>query len=179
MTGVQTCALPISWFPGETVITGIGQGFTVVTPLQLAHATAALAGKGQTASPSLTGTSEPVQMVSHRTAHWDAVFDGLAAVVHGTSGTAREVARLLPEPIAGKTGTAQVFGRPDDEEERALLEEEELPEHLRNHALFIGFAPLDSPRLAISVVVEHGGGGSTVAAPVAARVLSQALALGY
>ncbi|MEE4296043.1 MAG: penicillin-binding protein 2 [Wenzhouxiangella sp.] len=167
------------WFPGETVITGIGQGFTVVTPLQLAHATAALAGRGRTAEPSLTGATEPKQMVSHRQAHWDAVFEGMAAVVHGPSGTAREVASLLPEQIAGKTGTAQVFGRPDDEEERALLAEEELPEHLRNHALFMGFAPLDSPRIAISVVVEHGGGGSSVAAPVAARVLSDAMALGY
>ena len=167
------------WFPGETVITGIGQGFTVVTPLQLAQATAALAGRGRTAEPSLTTAGEPMQMVSHRSAHWDAVFEGMAAVVHGPSGTAREVAGLLPEPIAGKTGTAQVFGRPDDDEERAALDEEELPEHLRNHALFVGFAPLESPRIAISVVVEHGGGGASVAAPVAARVLSDALALGY
>jgi len=167
------------WFPGETVITGIGQGFTVVTPLQLAHATAALAGRGRTAAPSLSGRSEPVQMISHRPAYWDAVFEGMAAVIHGESGTARAVASMLPVPIAGKTGTAQVFGRPDDDEERALLEEEELPEQLRNHALFMGFAPLEEPRIAISVVVEHGGGGASVAAPVAARVLSRALELGY
>ncbi len=167
------------WFPGETVITGIGQGFTVVTPLQLAHATAALAGRGRTAVPSLAGANAPVQMIFHRPEHWDAVFDGMAAVVHGSSGTAREVASLVPGEIGGKTGTAQVFGRPDDDEERALLDEENLPEHLRNHALFMGFAPLESPRIAISVVVEHGGGGASVAAPVAARVLNDALALGY
>jgi penicillin-binding protein 2 len=167
------------WFPGETVITGIGQGFTVVTPLQLAHATAALAGRGRTAAPSLHGRSEPVQMISHRPAYWDAVFEGMAAVIHGESGTARAVASILPVPIAGKTGTAQVFGRPDDDEERARLEDEELPEQLRNHALFMGFAPLDDPRIAISVVVEHGGGGASVAAPVAAQVLSRALELGY
>jgi len=167
------------WFPGETVITGIGQGFTVVTPLQLAHATAALAGRGRTAEPSLTGAREPIQRVFHLPTHWDAVFQGMAAVVHGPSGTARDVASLLPEQIAGKTGTAQVFGRPDDDEERALLDDEELPEHLRNHALFMGFAPLDSPRIAISVVVEHGGGGASVAAPVAAQVLREALEMGY
>ncbi len=167
------------WFPGETVITGIGQGFTVVTPLQLAHATAALAGRGRTAAPNLVVDSEPVQMISHRPADWDAVFDGMAAVIHGESGTARAVASMLPIPIAGKTGTAQVFARPDDDEERARMDEEELPERLRNHALFMGFAPLENPRIAISVVVEHGGGGASVAAPVAAQVLSRALELGY
>ncbi|MFW6340209.1 MAG: penicillin-binding transpeptidase domain-containing protein, partial [Wenzhouxiangella sp.] len=167
------------WFPGETVITGIGQGFTVVTPLQLAHATAALAGRGRTAAPTLTGGTDPVQMVSHQADHWDAVFAGMAAVVHGESGTAREVAAMVPVPMAGKTGTAQVFGRPDDEDERALVDEDDLPEPLRNHALFMGFAPLDDPRIAISVVVEHGGGGASVAAPVAARIMGRALELGY
>ncbi|MEE4639156.1 MAG: penicillin-binding protein 2 [Wenzhouxiangella sp.] len=167
------------WFPGETVITGIGQGFTVVTPLQLAHATAALAGRGRTAAPTLTGTTEPVRMVSHRSAHWDAVFEGMAAVVHGSSGTARDVAWMVPTRIAGKTGTAQVFGRPDDDDERALLDEATLPERLRNHALFMGFAPLEDPRIALSVVVEHGGGGASVAAPVAAQMIARALELGY
>lgn len=165
------------WFPGETVITGIGQGFTVVTPLQLAHATAALAGRGQTAPPRLLDPAEPARMVVHNDAHWAAVFNAMAAVVHGPSGTARAVARQLPVRIGGKTGTAQVFGLPDDlDEER---NPEDLPEHLRNHALFVGFAPLDEPRVAISVVAEHGGGGARVAAPVAARVISRAMELGY
>ncbi|NDY95738.1 penicillin-binding protein 2 [Wenzhouxiangella sp. C33] len=167
------------WFPGETVITGIGQGFVVVTPLQLAHATAALAGRGRTAAPTLVGNTEPVQMVAHGAAHWDAVFDGMAAVVHGDSGTARAIADMLPTQIAGKTGTAQVFGRPNDDQERALLDEDALPEQLRNHALFMGFAPLHEPRIALSVVVEHGGGGASVAAPVAAQVMARALELGY
>ncbi|MFW5815961.1 MAG: penicillin-binding protein 2 [Wenzhouxiangella sp.] len=167
------------WFPGETVITGIGQGFTVVTPLQLAHATAALAGRGRTGPPRLVGATEPVQMVSHRAAHWDAVFAGMAAVVHGDSGTARAIAPAVPTRIAGKTGTAQVFGRPDDDAQRALLDEEALPEQLRNHALFMGFAPLEDPRFALSVVVEHGGGGAGVAAPVAAEIMARALELGY
>ncbi len=163
-----------AWFPGETVITGIGQGFTVVTPLQLAHATAALAGRGETARPSLTGPSEPVRMVHHRDEDWQAIFDGMTAVIHGSTGTARAVAQQLPVRMAGKTGTAQVYGLPDDlaEDDRDDLER---PEFLRNHALFIGFAPIESPRFAVSVVAEHGGGGSRVAAPIAAEVMRVAL----
>ncbi len=168
-----------AWYPGETVITGIGQGFTVVTPLQLAHATAALAGRGQTATPSLIGEGEVVRMVEHEGWIWDAVFKGMAAVMHGPTGTARGVADLLSTQVAGKTGTAQVFGRADDVDEEEGREQDELPVHLRNHALFIGFSPLESPTLALSVVVEHGGGGASVAAPVAARVIARAQALGY
>ena len=167
------------WFPGETVITGIGQGFTVVTPLQLAHATAALAGRGYTAPPRLVGHSEPARMIEHRPQHWDAVFNGMAATIHGRRGTARAVAADLPVRMAGKTGTAQVFGLPDDDDERRRRMDDERPEHLRNHALFIGFSPDDEPRVALSVVVEHGGGGAGVAAPVAAQVMSRALELGY
>jgi penicillin-binding protein 2 len=166
------------WYPGETVITGIGQGFTVVTPMQLAHATAALAGRGLTAPPWLVVPTEPAQMIEHHPEQWQAVFDGLAAVIHGPSGTARAVARQLPVPMAGKTGTSQVFGRPGDEDESAQREDEDLPEHLRNHALFTGFAPIENPRVVVTVVVEHGGGGARVAAPVAAHVMAAAHAEG-
>lgn len=166
------------WFPGETVITGIGQGFTVVTPLQLAHATAALAGRGLTASPSLVVPAEPARMVVHADAHWDTVHAGLAAVIHGPTGTARAIAARVPVRMAGKTGTSQVFGRPGHDEEADVRESDELPEHLRNHALFAGFAPLDDPRIVVAVVVEHGGGGARIAAPVAASVISKALELG-
>lgn len=167
------------WFPGETVITGIGQGFTVVTPLQLAHATAALAGRGYTAPPRLVGSAEPARMVQHRDAHWDAVFLGMVSAIHGPRGTARGVASKLPVRTAGKTGTAQVFGLPNDDEERRRVLAGDIPEHLRNHALFIGFAPEEAPRLALSVVIEHGGGGASAAAPVAAEVIRKALELGH
>jgi penicillin-binding protein 2 len=168
-----------AWFPGETVITGIGQGFTVVTPMQLAHATAALAGRGITAQPSLIGGGEPLRMVIHADTNWEAVFRGLESVIHGPTGTARAIASQVPVRMAGKTGTAQVFGVPDDMEANFVRDHDERPEHLRNHALFIGFAPLDNPAIAISVVVEHGGGGSRIAAPVAAAVLARAMELGY
>lgn len=166
------------WFPGETVITGIGQGFTVVTPLQLAHATAALAGRGETAAPALVGQRPPVYMVRHDDADWQAVHEGMEAVVHGRSGTARAIGTRLAVRIAGKTGTAQVFGRPGEDEEADEREQDELPEFLRNHALFTGFAPVDDPRLVITVVAEHGGGGASVAAPIAAAVINAALEAG-
>lgn len=166
------------WFPGETVITGIGQGFTVVTPVQLARATAALAGRGETAAPALVGQREPVQMVRHDDAHWQAIHEGMEAVVHGASGTARAIGSRLNVRMAGKTGTSQVFGRPGEDEEADDREQDELPEFLRNHALFTGFAPAEAPRLVVTVVAEHGGGGSSVAAPIAASVMNAALEAG-
>jgi len=161
-----------AWFPGETVITGIGQGFIVVTPLQLANAAATLAGRGLAAPPRLLALEAPARFVEHAPEHWDAVFAGMRAVVHGARGTARAIAADIPVEIGGKTGTSQVFGRPDDEVE---IESDELPWFLRNHALFLAFAPFDNPRIAIAVVAEHGGGGSSVAAPVAAEVLARAM----
>lgn len=166
-------ALNEAWFPGETVITGIGQGFIVVTPLQIAYAAATLAGRGTAAPPRLVDTTGPAQRVAHEAADWDAVFAGMHAVVHGDRGTARAIADRLPMEIAGKTGTSQVFGRPADAE--AEEDDANRPWFLRNHALFIAFAPYDEPEIAIAVVAEHGGGGASVAAPVAAAVLSEAL----
>ncbi|NBB93039.1 MAG: penicillin-binding protein 2 [Gammaproteobacteria bacterium] len=166
------------WFPGETVITGIGQGFTVVTPVQLAHATAALAGRGRTAPPALVGERQPVRMIEHDEAYWQAVHEGLVGVIHGASGTARAIEPRLDVIMAGKTGTAQVFGRPDDDEGVDEREQDELPEFLRNHALFTGFAPAAEPRLVVTVVAEHGGGGASVAAPIAAATLNAALEAG-
>lgn len=161
-----------AWFPGETVITGIGQGFLVATPLQLAYATALLAGKGTAPTPYVYQATDPVARVQHDLADWASVFAGMEAVIHGPTGTARAVAADLPVRLAGKTGTAQVFGLPDDADAVDERSQDSLPEHLRNHALFIGFAPADEPRWAITVVVEHGGGGASVAAPVAASVMA-------
>lgn len=159
------------WYPGETVITGIGQGFIAVTPLQMAFATAILAGRGRAAPPRLLAGAPAEHRIEHSAEAWDAVLAGMRAVVHGRRGTARAIASLLPVEIGGKTGTSQVFSRPADDE----LAPEDLPWFLRNHALFIAFAPFDQPRIAIAVVAEHGGSGAAVAAPVAARVLARAL----
>jgi penicillin-binding protein 2 len=169
------------WFPGETLITGIGQGFLLVTPLQLADAAAAIAARGQRFRPhlvaavrdSVTGQvqelpPEPLPSVDVSDPHmWDIVIDGMEAVVNGPRGTARRIGVDAPYRIAGKTGTAQVFSIGQDEKYKA----EETPEELRDHAWFIAFAPVEAPQLAVAVLVENGGFGSRSAAPVARAVL--------
>ena len=106
-----------------------------------------------------------------REENWELIVDSMANVVHGRRGTAREVGKRAPYRFAGKTGTAQVYTIKQDAE----YDKETVPEELRDHALFISFAPLVEPRIAVSVVVEHGGSGSTVAAPIARRVMDRQL----
>lgn len=163
------------WYPGETVITGIGQGFLVVTPLQLAQATALLARETPAPGPHLVRAQTVLETtgVDVDASHRDTVIHGMEAVVHGSRGTARAIADKVPTTVAGKTGTAQVYGRPQAEDEATGP----LPVHLENHALFTGFTPVESPRFVVTVVVEHGGGGSSVAAPVAARIMAAAMEL--
>lgn len=171
-----------AWYPGETVIAGIGQGFNLVTPLQLASATAALAAKGQRYKPRLlngvaTDAGEillfppeklkAVEMQSEK--NWAAVASGMQAVVHGLRGTSRSIGLDTGYRIAGKTGTVQVFAL----EEGEVYDEATTPIHLRHHALFIGYAPADNPKIAVAVVAEHGGAGSRVAAPIARKILDQ------
>lgn len=167
------------WYPGETVIAGIGQGFNVVTPMQLAHATATLAADGQRITPHVLRASrngsgellavapESEQLPVVDPLNWQAVQEGMRRVLFGERGTARAVIGDMDFQWAGKSGTAQVFGLAEGQE----YDEDEVPEHLRHHALFTGFAPFEAPRIALAVVVEHGGGGSSVAAPVAAAVM--------
>ena len=168
------------WYPGETVIAGIGQGFWVVTPLQLAQATATLASGGRKHrlhllratqsgfdSPQVAQTMpvEGPQLVSNP-ANLAAVVEGMVAVMHGPTGTARAAAADAGYLIAGKTGTAQRVSRTTD----AQIDINTLAFDLRHRALFIAFAPADAPRIAVVVVVESGGSGSKAAA-VARRIL--------
>lgn len=171
------------WFPGETVITGIGQGFWVTTPLQLAQATAMLANGGHRIHPHLLRASQsgfdepavpepgispdPTTVASPE--NLAAVTEAMVAVLHGPTGTARgALAELAPEYlIAGKTGTAQRVTRRSE----AALDVNALPFDQRHNALFIAFAPVEAPRIAVMVVVEHGGSGSAVATPVALRIV--------
>lgn len=169
------------WFPGETVITGIGQGYMLATPLQLAHATATLAVRGQRFKPRLVTavrnavTGEitklpPVPMRGFEVAEpgmWDQVLSAMTAVVNEPQGTARRIGETATYRIAGKTGTAQVFSVAQDEE----YEAEDVDERLRHHALFVAYAPVEAPEIAVAVVVENGGSGSRTAAPVARAVL--------
>ena len=170
-------ALAEPWYPGETVIAGIGQGFNVVTPLQLANALSTLVNGGTRFSPRLLYATKsagverakrinaPVefQVPVKDQQDWQVILDGMDLVVNGSRGTARKVAVDAHFRTGGKTGTAQVYQLAANKKDNP----EEVPEHLRDHAWFIAFAPVDAPRIAIAVVVEHGGGGSTAAAPVA------------
>jgi len=170
-----------AWFPGETLITGIGQGFTLATPLQLAMATAALSTRGVRLRPQVvlkrddTATQRTVDLVpetlesigAHREANWQTIINAMADVVHGPRGTARRIGVGATYRIAGKTGTAQVFGIAQNEEYDA----KKVDKKLHDHALFIAFAPVDNPRIAVSVLVENGGSGSKTAAPIARKVM--------
>ena len=171
----------LPWYPGETVIAGIGQGFNVVTPLQLANAVAALVNGGIRYSPRLlyAAKSAGVERAKRINApvtfevpvrdpqDWQAILDGMDRVVNSTRGTARSIAVDAPYRMGGKSGTAQVYQLAANKKDNP----EDVAEHLRDHAWFIAFAPVDAPRIAIAVVVEHGGGGSSVAAPVARATL--------
>lgn len=173
------------WYPGDTVVAGIGQGLVLATPLQLAVATAALANRGVRMRPMLLRAHEdPITRERIETAattvgaftakdpkHWDLLHDHLKAVVHSERGTARGIGYNAPYYIAGKTGTAQVKSIAQG----ARYDEKSTPEQFRDHALFIAFAPVEAPRVAVAVLVENGGSGSGAAAPVARRVLDQVL----
>ena len=175
------------WYPGDTVNLGIGQGFMLATPLQLATATSVIANRGSWSEPRLLkGVSgdRSVEDVLPQETHqsitlenpdtWEFVVEAMAAVMHGAKGTARGAGRGASYRMAGKTGTAQVFSLAEDEEYDA----EEIRERLRDHAMFVGFAPVDKPRIAVAVIVENGGSGSGTAAPVA-RAMFDAWLLDY
>ena len=158
-----------SWYLGETVISGIGQGFWVTTPLQLAAATTAMARRGNFIEPHFSVLEDvdagaPVPLGDSM--DWERMINAMEDVLHGERGTARGAARGLNYRIAGKTGTAQVFSIGQEEE----YEEEEIEERLRDHALFLGFAPADSPSIVLALVIENGGSGGTTAAPVARQI---------
>lgn len=172
-----------AWYPGETLISGIGQGFNQTTPVQLAHATATLAMRGMVITPQVVratrkaGDDEMIlrqrnvvtNLPMQNSQHWENVVQAMVEVIHGERGTARSVGKDMPFHVAGKTGTAQVFGIAQDEKYDAKT----LERKLHDHALFIAFAPAEKPEFAVAVVVENGGSGSKVAAPIARRMIQQ------
>lgn len=165
------------WHLGETLVAGIGQGFTLTTPLQLAVMTARIANGRYALTPRLVreegAASWPELGIPED--HMRLVQDGMSRVMNEVGGTA--YAARIVEPgmaMAGKTGTAQVRRITLAERLTGVKKNEELPWEQRDHALFVGFAPVGAPRYAVSVVVEHGGGGSKVAAPIARDVLIEA-----
>jgi penicillin-binding protein 2 len=166
------------WFPGETLIVGIGQGAFLATPLQLASATATLAARGRHIQPRVARASQvpgapEMEAIPALTRdlglspdHVEKVIHAMTLVVESERGTARRI-RTNAYRIAGKTGTAQVFTVGQKERYR----ESEVEERMRDHALFVAFAPVADPRIAVAVIVENGGHGGAVAAPIARQVM--------
>ncbi len=174
-----------SWYPGETLNIGIGQGSILVTPLQLAVSTAAIASRGKVMQPRLfaeardpvsgkvvkEGEPERIQMISNTEDEWSKIILAMNDVVHAPNGTARRISEGANYLFAGKSGTAQVFSLAQEEK----YEASKLAKELHDHALFIAFAPLEQPKIAVSIIIENGGGGSANAAPIARQLLDNYL----
>ena len=165
-----------AWFPGETVILGIGQGYMQVTPLQLAQATALIANKGVWNRPHLARTVDgtpPVDehpipnLVLRDPRDWDQVNHAMQLVMHDPRGIARAAAQGVQYRIAGKSGTAQVVAIKQGERYNRL----KTAERNRDNALFVGFAPAQDPQIVISVMIENGEAGGRVAGPVVRKVM--------
>ncbi|MEE4697832.1 penicillin-binding protein 2 [Pseudomonas alliivorans] len=165
-----------AWFPGETVILGIGQGYMQVTPLQLAQATSLIASKGVWHRPHLAmdvGHVAPVDehpmpnIVLHDPREWEQVNEGMQMVMHDPRGIARDAAKGAQYRIAGKSGTAQVVAIKQGERYNRL----KTLERNRDNALFVGFAPAEHPKIVVSVTIENGEAGGRVAGPVVREIL--------
>ncbi|MBD9482685.1 penicillin-binding protein 2 [Pseudomonas sp. PDM14] len=174
-----------AWYPGETLILGIGQGYMQATPLQLAQATALMATRGKWIRPHLLQSAEnktpqqmvaeglleapanPADIVMRDPKSWDYGRFGMEQVMHGPRGTARKVGDTALYRIAGKSGTAQVVAIKQGEK----YDRSKVNERHRDHALFVGFAPAEAPKIAVAVMVENGESGSGVAAPVVKQVM--------
>ncbi|EMA7643229.1 penicillin-binding protein 2 [Vibrio parahaemolyticus] len=173
------------WYKGDTIPVGIGQGYWTATPMQIAKATSVLVNNGAVSAPHLLKstidngdnfeeqeTSEyvtypPIQNVPEK--YWNIAKEGMRRVNHGTRGTARRSFYNMSYQTAGKSGTAQVFGLGENEEYNA----DEVAEHLRDHALFTGFAPFDDPKVIVTLVLENAGGGSSNGGPMARKIFDR------
>jgi penicillin-binding protein 2 len=167
-----------SWYTGETLIASIGQGYMLSTPLQLAQATAVLVNGGKTYKPKLIMEDETklISEVNIPEEYTEIAKAGMREVLFGEYGTARKWKRkLIRYNQGGKTGTSQVYSTKGERPDKDV----EMPKHLKDHALYIGFAPYDDPKIVISVVVENIGGGSTYAAPIGIKVMQKYLDKNY
>ena len=161
------------WYPGETISAGIGQGYMLTSPMQLAVATSIMASKGLRRVPRLVQSIDGVPVdvpalepIVAPPEYWQAVHKGMVEVVHGQRGTAKALAVGLEYQMAGKTGTAQVIGIAQG----AVYNEADVSERHRHHGLFIAFAPAEEPTIAVAIIVENGG-GSSAAYPIARQVI--------
>ena len=176
-----------SWLQGDTIPVGIGQGYWTATPMQMAKALTTLINNGKTFTPHFllykksdiinTNQNQPTidpekyvetnSLVDVNPAYWTLAKEGMHRVMFGARGTARKVYAGAKYQAAGKSGTAQVYGLKENETYNA----HKIPEHLRDHALFIAYAPYDKPKIALAIVLENGGGGSSNGGAVARKIL--------
>ncbi|KGY08959.1 penicillin-binding protein 2 [Vibrio sinaloensis] len=179
----------VPWYQGDTIPVGIGQGYWTATPMQIAKATSVLVNRGKRIAPHLlrativngerfekqelseleSYTYPPIEGVKEK--YWDLAIEGMRLVNHGKKGTARRAFYNTEYVSAGKSGTAQVFGLGEDEKYNA----DEIAEHLRDHALFTGFAPIGDPEIVVTIVLENAGGGSSNGGPVVRQVFDHVL----
>ena len=167
-----------AWFDGDTVNASIGQGFMLATPLQLAVMTARLASNGRIVTPRLVKAingvgiepnNENSNLTDIDTLHWDYIHKAMQDVIHSPQGTANKISAGLNYRMAGKTGTAQVVSIDADVE----YDKTKIQERQWDHALFIAFAPADDPEIAVALIVENGGHGSVIAAPIVRLVIDE------
>ena len=176
-----------SWLQGDTIPVGIGQGYWTATPMQMAKALTTLINNGKTFTPHFllykksdiinTNQNQPTidpekyvetnSLVDVNPTYWALAKEGMHRVMFGARGTARKVYAGAKYQAAGKSGTAQVYGLKENETYNA----HKIPEHLRDHALFIAYAPYDKPKIALAIVLENGGGGSSNGGAVARKIL--------
>ena len=170
-----------AWYPGDTVNISIGQGMMLATPLQLAVMASTIANRGIRYRPQFIQkigdkVHEPIveEVFDTKPEYWDAIIGGMEEVMHGARGTARKASDRAEYRMAGKSGTAQVVAIAQNAKYNSAL----LKERHRDHALFVAFAPVEAPEIAVAVMLENAEGGSSQAAPVA-RAMMDARLLGY
>ncbi|OCG71072.1 penicillin-binding protein 2 [Gilliamella sp. Occ3-1] len=176
-----------SWLQGDTIPVGIGQGYWTATPIQMAKALTTLINNGKTYTPHFllykksdilnSNELQPLvkpekylednSLVNVKSTYWNVAKEGMRRVMFGSRGTARKLYTDAKYQAAGKSGTAQVYGLKQDE----VYNAHKIPEHLRDHALFIAYAPYDKPKIALAIVLENGGGGSSNGGAVARKIL--------
>ena len=170
------------WQKGESVIAGIGQGYVLTTPIQLVTMMSRVVNGGYEVSPSFVklnmAQKDKIRKLPISKQNLEIVKEGLFEVVNAKNGTAAGVKfNINGAKMGGKTGTTQVRRISMEERRKGIIKDEDLPWHLRNHALFVGYAPHNQPRYAVAVIVEHGSSGSGAAAPIASKILQEAIKL--
>ena len=169
-----------NWTDGDTVITGIGQGYFLTTPIQLAYATSIIANKGTIVIPKLNKNSKPIKSKEILAKEdflkniinlkdWDTITNAMYKVVNQQNGTAYWTTKNKKNNISGKTGTVQVY---ELSQETDIRSQENMPDHLKDHSLYIGFAPKENPTIVIATVIENVGSGSKYAAPISNDIIN-------